>query len=378
MKLNEFKLERLFAHLRPKAKYLLSAASSESISMKEVLELADAECLNMWENLKMGYTDYRGHIKLREAITTRYKSLGPDDILEVVPEEGIFILMNAMLDEGDEIIVMHPALPSLYELPKALNCNVIPWKLEANEWGWKLDIDFLARTVTPKTKLIILNSPNNPTGYMPSPTEIQRIANIADRVAAWIFSEETYRGTEHDPANDLPAIADIYQRGISLGGINKLGLAGTRVGWLASPNRTIMDNCLAYKDYTTLCPNAPSEILAIIALRNFYKLMERSHEIIMENLGLAEGYFSSKPQWFEWTPPNGGSTAFPRLREPYKINDLCTKAMDEEQILIVRDRSFGVNENRFRLGFGKADFSHALAGFSDFMERFVKEKINEA
>ncbi len=371
MKLNEFKLERLFARFAKGAKYMLSATSCDSCSMREILDMADAECLKLWEKLDMGYTDYRGHPKLREAIMTRYKTLSADDILEVAPEEGIFIVLNTLLGEGDEVVVMQPTLPSLHEIPKSLGATVIPWTLEATNWGWRLDTDFLARAVTSKTKLIVLNIPNNPTGYVPVLADIQRIAHIADRVGAWVFSEETYRSMEHDPGAELPSVADVYPRAIALGGINKLGLAGSRVGWLASRNRSIIANCLAFKDYTTLCPNAPSEILALIAIRNFRTLLSRTHSIILENLGLAEGYFTSKTDWFQWIAPNGGSTAFPQLNTAFKVGELCDKAMDEDGIMIIPDRIFNMNQNRFRVGFGRKSFSHALAMFSDFMERFA-------
>lgn len=374
MKLNEFKLERLFNHLRPQAKYILSASACESCTMKEMLAMADDECLKLWENLDLGYTDYRGHVKLRESITQRFKTLSTQDMIVVTPEEGIFITMNAMLDQGDEVIAVQPTLPSMHEIPKALGCTVIPWHLEATEWGWKLDTDFLARTITPKTKMVIINTPNNPTGYVPSRAALERIAHIAERVGAWVFCEETFRSMEHDPVGELPSMADIYHRAIVLGGVNKLGLAGLRIGWLASQNRTAIANCLAYKDYTTLCPNAPSEILATIAMRNFSMLMERSHKIILENLGVAEGFFTSKPDWFKWIEPDGGTSAFPKLHDSYKVSELCDRAIQDAQILVVPDRVFGVNQNRFRLGFGKNNFCQALAKFEEFMETFTAEK----
>ena len=374
MKMTEFKLERLFARYARKAKHLLSATSCESCSMSEILEMADRECLKLWENLGLGYTNYRGHIKLREAITDRYKTLGSDDILEVTPEEGIYILMNSLLEEGDEVIVMHPTLPSLHEIPRAIGCTVVPWALEVTDWGWRLDMDFLVRNISRKTKMIIVNIPNNPTGYVPIMADLLRMANIADKTGTWIFSEETYRGMEHDPGAELPSIADVYHRAVALGGINKLGLAGSRVGWLASQNNGVITNCLAYKDYTTLCPSAPAEILALIAMRNFRTLLARSHQIIQENLGLAEGLFRSKPDWFEWVQPNGGSTAFPKLSLKYRVSDMCNSAMTDNEILIVADRVFGINQNRFRLGFGKKDFGQALACFMDFMEVFTSAK----
>jgi aspartate/methionine/tyrosine aminotransferase len=346
--------------------------------MREILDLADAECRDLWEKLDLDYNDYRGHIRLREAITTRYRTLGADDILVVTPEEGIFIALNVLLDPGDEVIVVHPTFPAMHDIPKAIGCTVTPWPIEATEWGgWRLDTDFLNRTISSKTKLIVLNIPNNPTGYMPVRPDIQRVANIADKTGAWILCDETYRGMEHDPGADLQSMADIYPRAIALGGVNKIGLAGSRIGWLASRNRSAIAECFGFKDYTTLYPSVPSEILALIAMRNFGHLAARNRRIILENVGLAEGFFNSKPEWFRWSAPSGGSTAFPKLRSPYKVSDLCDRAASEAKILVIPDRIFYINQNRFRIGFGRKDFGQVLAMFSDFMEKFADAKRGE-
>jgi aspartate/methionine/tyrosine aminotransferase len=339
--------------------------------MREILGLADAECLKLWDNLDLGYNDYRGHVKLREAITERYRCIGADDVLVVTPEEGLFIVFNVLLDPGDEAIVIQPTLPSMHEIPRAIGCTVIPWMLEPTDWGWRLDIDFLSRNISPKTKLITLNIPNNPTGYMPVLADIQRIASIADKTGAWILCEETYRGMEHDPGAYLPSFADVYPRAVSLGGVNKIGLAGARIGWLASQNRSAIAEFFGFKDYTTLCPSASSEILALIAMRNFAHLADRNRKIILENVGLAEGFFNSRPEWFNWILPNGGSTSFPELKHPYRVGDLCDRAASEASILVIPDRIFSINQNRFRIGFGRRNFGQALAMFSDFMDAYT-------
>ena len=234
--MREFTLERMFARLRPRASHLLSPASCESCSMSEILNMADEECLKLWNHLDLGYTNYRGLAKLRDVIATRYNTLGPDDILEVVPEEGIFIFMNTLLEEGDEVIAIQPTLPSLHEIPKALGCKVTPWPLEVTDWGWKLNMNFLSENISNKTKLIILNIPNNPTGYMPVKTDLFRIIEMADRVGAWIFCEETFRFMEHDPASVVPSIADIYPKGVVLG--ESISLAWRVCAWVGLPHRT--------------------------------------------------------------------------------------------------------------------------------------------
>ena len=375
MKIKEFKLERLFARYSSIAKYKLSQSACEECTMQEILDMADDECRGMWDNLSLGYTDMMGFAPLREAVAERFTTVRPSDILELVPEEGIFIFMNTLLDPGDEVIVMKPCLPSLYEIPRALGCKIIKWPLEETTYGWNLDFNFLAENISPKTKLLVLNIPNNPTGYIPVKTEMDRILNIADKMGTWVFCEETYRGMEHDPAAALPSLSDMYPRATTIGGINKYGLAGTRMGWLVTKNRNVLENCAIYKDYTTLCNNAPGEILATIAMRNAEYLLQRNHKIVLENLNIAQKFFKKHKKTLEWIEPNGGSTAFPRLNKRFDVTEMCEKAMNEKELLIIGERAFGIETNNFRLGLGRTDFQEALDVFAEIIkdiERSIK------
>lgn len=368
MKIKEFKLERLFARYSSKAKHRLSQSACEYCTMQEVLDMADEECKTMWDSLVLGYTDQTGFAPLREAVAKRFSTIRPSDILELAPEEGIFIFMNTLLDPGDEVIVMQPCLPSLYEIPRALGCKIIKWPLQETNWGWNLDFNFLAENISPNTKLLVLNIPNNPTGFIPVKTEMDRILNIADRMGTWVFCEETYRGMEHDPAAALPSLSDMYPRATVIGGLNKFGLPGTRIGWLVTKNKNILENCAAYKDYTTLCNNAPGEILATIAMRNATDLLQRNHKIVLDNLGLAEKFFKKHKNILHWIQPNGGSTAFPQLMKPFDVTEMCEKAMNEKELLIIGERAFGVITNNFRIGLGRHDFKEALDVFSEVIE----------
>lgn len=370
MKLREFQLERFFAKYHSSSKHMLSASSCESVPMQEIIDMADSECKALWENLKLGYTDTSGCRLLRDAVANRFTTIRHSDILELVPEEGIFIFMNVLLDPGDEVIVMQPCLPSLYELPRALGCKIIRWPLEISSWGWKLDTNFLAENISPKTKLIVLNIPNNPTGCIPVRTETEKILNLADKMGTWVFCEETYSGMEHDPGAALPSLADQYTRATIVGGLNKYGLPGTRIGWLITKNRQLLSECSVYKDYTTLCNNGPGEILATIAMRNANTLLKRNHEIILKNLVIAQKFFKKHKKLFQWIQPDGGATAFPRLLPPNDMMDICNRAMDEKELLIVCDRNFDVSNNHFRVGLGRRDFADALKLFEELIAPF--------
>jgi aspartate/methionine/tyrosine aminotransferase len=374
MKLKVSKLESIIQHIEKDVDYHLGASSCESFKIEELLEFADDECRKLWENLETGYNDFRGNARLREAIAERYKAISANNILEATTEAGTFIVLNTMLEPGDEAIIMQPAMQQLSEITNAIGSTVIPWMLEPAEWGWRLDIDFLENAITQRTKLIIINVPNNPTGYSPVLPDLQRIANIAGNKGIWIYSEESYRGMEHDPGGGLPSMADLYDRAISLSGLGKHGLSGLGIAWLVSQNSRVIEDCLAFKNYISPSPNALTEILALVAIRSFKDLALRNRRIILENVGLAEAYFYSKPDWFSWTMPNGGSTAFPRLNIDYPVEAFCKEVMNEVGIMLIPDSAFYVDMNRFRVGFGRKNFGMALAKFAGFMESFMSSR----
>ena len=373
MKLNVNQVERLFASRGEGLDYLLATSTCEGFDINYLLEKADKECLEMWNTLHLGEVNFGVRKKLREAIARRYKAIEPENIVEASPEEGVLIALSTMLSPGDEVIVMEPTMPSLHEIPRAIGCEVIPWTLNPTEWGWKIDTDFLKNTISPKTKLLILNFPNNPTGCMPPIGELQRIAQIADSVGCWIFNEETLRGMEHDPGATTPRMCDIYNRAVSLGSMCRNGFAALGLGWLATQNDTLISDFLAYKDYTSPSTNPMSEVLGLIYFRNIQSITLRNKEIIEHNLHLVEGYFESRKEIFEWTPPDAGSTAFPKMNSAYSSNDLCTHAMKDIGMLLVPDRLYSVNMNRFRIGYGRRDFGVSLVKFSDFVDKYVAQ-----
>ena len=151
------------------------------------------------------------------------------------------------------------------------------------ENGWRPDLEMVRRAIRPNTRLMIVNTPHNPTGAHLSHAEWDALIGLAQEADAFLLGDEVYRLSEYDPADCLPAIADAYTKGISLGVMSKaFGLAGLRVGWLATRDHSILERASGLKDYTTICNSAPSEILAIIALRAKERILARTGGIIRE------------------------------------------------------------------------------------------------
>jgi len=361
--LTPFKLERYFAQYEFKVQYLLSASDCESLSLRGLLDLADPDGLAQWQHLRLGYTESQGLPALRAEVAGLYQNLTPGDVLILTPEEGIFIAMHTLLKPGDHVIAIAPAYQSLSEVSRSIGCAVTPWAFAPQAGGWRLDLDQLARSFTPRTRLLVVNFPHNPTGYLPARAELDAILDLARQHDAYLFSDEMYRLLEHDPARRLPSVCDLYEKGITLSGLSKsFALPGLRMGWLATRAPDLMERWLAFKDYTTICHSAPSEVLALMALRAKEAILSRNLNIIQANLAQAESFFAEYPALFEWLKPGGGSIAFPAWTGPGSVEAFCQAVLDGQGVMIVPGSIFDYASQfqHFRLGFGRLNFPEAL------------------
>lgn len=356
-----FKIERYFAQHEFTAPFLLSSSDCESLSMRELLSLADAESLRLWENLRLGYTESTGHPLLRAEIAKLYQSISIENALVVSPAEAIFIAMHALLKPGDHVISIFPAYQALYELPRSIGCEVSFWKLAVRDGAWHADVDHLANLITPRTRLLIFNFPHNPTGYLPSRELFETILNIARAYGVHVFSDEMYRWLELDERQRLPSACELYENAVVLGGLSKtFGLPGLRTGWLVSRDQEFLLRCQFIKDYTSICHHAPSEVLAVMALRAHETLAARSLGIIRRNLTLAESFFSVHSKLFRWLPPHAGSVAFPEWLGTRTIEEFCDLAVKDAGVMIVPGEIFDMPGRHFRVGLGRKNFPEAL------------------
>ncbi len=362
MDIAAFKLERFFAEHEFNVRHLLSASDCESLSLPELLALADPEMLDLWERLSLGYTESQGHPLLRAEVARQYRQISPENVLIAAPEEAIFIAMNALLTPGDEVVVTWPAYQSLHAIAAALGCRVVRWPLEVRDGAWRLDVSQLAGLITPKTRLIVINFPHNPTGWLPPASDLDAIVAIAAQHKLHLFSDEMYRLLEYDPAARLPSVCDLYEHGVTLSGLSKaFGLPGLRIGWLATHDRVLLARCSGLKDYTTICNSAPSEILGIVALRATETIVARNLGIVRDNLSLADSFFAAHAGRFTWLRPHAGSVAFPRLNPPMQAVQLAQELLDRHNTMLVPGEMFDYEDSHFRLGLGRRSFPAALA-----------------
>jgi aspartate/methionine/tyrosine aminotransferase len=286
-------------------------------------------------------------------IASLYDRIEPEGVLVFAgAEEAIFCLSNVLLGPGDHAIVTWPAYQSLYEVGRAAGASVTLHDLREMD-GWALDVDRLLSALRPATRLVVVNAPHNPTGMLPERDEWDRLTGeLADR-GIHLLADEVYRYLEVDEADRLRAGADAFERGISLGVMSKsFALAGLRIGWLATRDRELLARCAAFKDYTTICSSAPSEILALIGLRARDRVLARSRAIVTSNLARLDAFFADHADRLAWVRPRGGSIGFPRLLGPESIDAFAARLVEREGVLLLPGSAFEHPGNHFRLGFG--------------------------
>ena len=330
--------------------------------MAEVLALADDETRSMWDGLALGYTESTGHPLLRREIAELYDGLEADDVLVFAgAEEAIFCLANVALGPGDHAIVTWPGYQSLYEVARATGADVTLHELR-EEADWAIDADQMRRQVTVATRLIVINAPHNPTGMLPDRATFDDVVDLAEEAGAWLLVDEVYRFLEFDEGDRLPTGADASPRGVSLGVMSKsFAMAGLRIGWLATRDRELLARCAAFKDYTTICSAAPSEVLALIGLRARDTVLGRSREIVAANLERVDAFFDEWTDRFSWVRPRGSSVGFPRLTVPgVSIDTWAAELVESEGVLLLPASQFGYGGNHFRLGLGRTDLPIAL------------------
>lgn len=369
MNIAPFLLERYFAEHEFTARYLLSSSDCEALSMAELLSMADEETRRLWKDLRLGYTETLGHPMLREAIAEIYDQIRADDILVVVPEEGIFLLMHALLEPGDHVICTFPAYQSLYEVARSVGCELSNWEPD-EERGWCFDVGQLEEKMRPNTKLVIVNFPHNPTGYVPSRADFQGFVDLIRQRGVYLFSDEMFRFLEVDEGSTLPPGCELYDRAFSLFGLSKtFGLPGLRLGWIASQDYETLKRMTDLKHYTTICNSAPSEILAIMALRSRSTIIDQQLRRVHKNITVLEAFFAEYDDCFRWNRPVGGSMCFPRLLLSRGGSKFCEDLVQETAIMLAPSSVFHFGDHHVRIGFGRENLPEVIKLFEDYLDR---------
>ncbi|MGW4891605.1 aminotransferase class I/II-fold pyridoxal phosphate-dependent enzyme [Kitasatospora sp. NPDC004240] len=371
-KLPDFRLETYFSRWEFTARHHLTASDAQTMSMAELLALADPEDLAAWEGLTLGYTETFGDPGLREAIAGMYERAGADDVICFGgAQEALNLAMQVLLGPEDHAVVITPNYQSAETIPLSL-CEVTGVALDPDE-GWALDLDRLTAALRPNTRVVSVNFPNNPTGKVIDAADFTELARLCDERGIHLFSDEVYRGLERDPARVLPQAADLSERALSLNVTSKaLGLPGLRIGWIACRDGELRSRLERAKHYTTICNSAPSEVLARIAIKAREPILARNRAIIDANRPVFDRFFADFEDLFDWHAPDGGCVAYPRYLGPEGVEEFCTRLVEEAGVLLLpasiyRSELTPTPADRFRIGIGRRDPQPALDAFADWL-----------
>jgi aspartate/methionine/tyrosine aminotransferase len=371
MRIASFETEHFFARHEFSTPYQLCNSDCESFSISELLALAGEPPEHLSE-LRLGYTEPQGNRELRRSIASLHNAVNADDVMVLgTPVEGIYLAARALLEPGDEVIVLTPAYDALIRMFEhvAGAAQVKRWAFMPTATSWELDLDAFRRLLTAKTRLVVVNFPHNPTGYLPKPGFQQQLVSLIDQHGLLMFSDEMYFGLVQPGVTPVPSAADVTKNAIVLSGLSKTyGLPGLRCGWLIVRDETLRENLMNWKFYTSICPPGPTEYLASLALRAGKSLRERNINRIAQNMKLADAFFARWPELFSWRRPAAGSTALVGYDVP-SVSAVSEKLAKEEGILIQSAGMLGGDDQHMRIGLGRDGFAAALGKFEDWLNR---------
>jgi aspartate/methionine/tyrosine aminotransferase len=359
VRLRPSRLDAFTSRLGPRTDSNLSASAAAEHSLEELLALADPEARTLWDRLSLGYASTRGDPLLRSAIASLYEEVTPEEILTFAgAQEGIFITLAALLEPGDRVVTVTPAYEALTEIPRMLGAEVVTVPLLQAD-RWRLDVDRLIAKIRPGTALVILNFPHNPTGAVLDPADLERILEAVERAGARLFSDEVHRLLDPAPAR---AAADRSPRAVSLDVMAKsFGLAGVRVGWIATRDRELIEKAMGLKGWTSICNGTPDEVLALIGIRARARILSGNLALVAENRRHFSEFITAHADLLEWVPPVAGCLAFPRFVDGRDAGDYAEALAEEARLLMIPGGLFGDYSAHFRLGLGSKGCGEALS-----------------
>ncbi|MCO5187696.1 MAG: pyridoxal phosphate-dependent aminotransferase [Anaerolineae bacterium] len=370
MKIAPFATEHFFAEYEFTTPYQLCNSDCETVTVAELLTLSGTT-LDELGSLALGYTESQGNPALREAIAEDYAGISAEQIIMLgTPVEGIYLTARALLEPGDDVIVLTPAYDALINLFEHIVSaeNVKKWAFRPTATGWQLDLDDLRSLLTPKTRLVVVNFPHNPTGYLPTPDQLAELVRIVEQHNLWLFYDEMYYGLVHSGTPPISSAAEMTNRAVVLSGLSKtVGLPGLRAGWLVVQDRALHDDIMNWKFYTSICPPAPSEFLALAAWQVRDQLRDRNIGRIEHNLQIATAFFARWPDLFTWRRPLAGSVALVGVAVT-SVTALSRRLAAEAGVLIQPATMLGGTDQQMRMGFGREAFPDALQQFERYLQ----------
>ncbi|MDG1972408.1 MAG: aminotransferase [Paracoccaceae bacterium] len=369
MDITPFAVEIWMNEWETKCEMNLAETCVQSLTIDELLTLSgqNANDLSSLLGMKMTYGDIRGSERLLNAIAALYEKQTSDNVIVAHGTIGANMLVHkALVSAGDRVVAIVPTYQQHYSIPTSIGADVQPLQLK---WENRFlpDLDELRDLVTPGTRMIAMNNPNNPTGALIDRDMLEEIADIARSAGAYILCDEVYRGIDQEGPGATASIADIYEKGVSTASMSKaFSLAGLRLGWVAGPE-DVIEAVSVHRDYDTISVGKIDDHFAAMALEHRDRVLERSRAITRGNLALVEVWVEAEPK-LTWVKPKSGTTTLVKFDLPMTSRDLCVGLLKDTGVMLTPGEAFGM-EGYFRIGFANkpADIKDGLARVSEWL-----------
>lgn len=370
MKIKPFAVEEWMNAWEVGAKYNIAETCVDSISMNELFELTGedkTEFLNRLCARRLSYGDIEGLPEFRKGVCGLYKTLNIENIVPTHGASGAnHHVFYSLISPGDRVVSIMPTYQQLYSIPESYGADVQILHL-SKENNYLPDLEKLRRLVTPKTKMICINNPNNPTGALMSEQMLREIVEIARSADAWILCDEVYRHLSQEDGW-CPSIVDLYEKGISVSSMSKVfSLAGLRLGWIATHDMSVVKSCLSHRDYNLVSCGVFDEMLAAAALKHRDKLLKRSRKIVRENLQILDDWVGSEP-YVSYVKPKAGTTALVYYDLDISSYEFCEEMYKKTGAFVTPGDCFEVPHSmRIGYAYGKQDLIDGLKAISEYI-----------
>jgi aspartate/methionine/tyrosine aminotransferase len=369
MKIKPFGVEIWMNQYETQCAYNLAETCVESLTVAQLLDMAGKRgaILDELLPLKLTYGAIEGTDRLRGNIASLYQRQKPENVTVTHGAIGANMLVYATLVEpGDRVISVLPTYQQHYSIPESLGADVQIHKLR-EENAFLPDLDEIARLVTPNTKLIALTNPNNPTGSLMDRAMMQRIADMAAKVGAYVLCDEVYRGVDQVGDALTMSMADLYERGVSTGSMSKaFSLAGLRLGWIVGP-KDLIHAVSIHRDYNTISVGMLDDHFASIALEHRDAILKRNRAIVRENLAVLDRWVAEEPA-ISYVKPKGGTVALLKYDFDLPSRDFCVRLLEAEGVMFTPGSALDM-EGYVRIGYAnnRAVLEEGLPRVSRFL-----------
>ena len=372
MQLKPFLLDAWLDQYEHDIEFNLAASTGPDWTVSDILALTDHATQHRFLNHKLVYSRPAGADSLREAIAEMQGV--PVEAVQVVTgaSEALVALMWLAAELGAKVIIPQPGFTTFSALPESLGLETRFYHVR-RENGFRIDPDEIKRLTDSKTKLILVNSPHNPTGATIGDEEMEALHDFTAERGIQLVSDEVYHpiyhGRQTKSAARLPhatVISDLSKA---------FSIAGVRTGWMIEHDDRRRQQYWTARAYFSVSNTTTGEILSEIAIRKRNVVLGKTQQVASRNLGLLKRFMADHRDVLGWIPPQGGMTAFPWLLSEENARPFC-QAAAERGILLAPGDCFDA-PSHFRLGFAAAgeNFSQALDRFGEFVKSWSAKMV---